>query len=317
VALKIEALSASDPLKGLDTYERWLGSRTDEDLGLLEPVARGVLTALASSNDQVIRNAALQQLAASGISSAREAMAATAQGGASLDATLADVGDAQAIERLKTAAAAPGNDDKSAVARGLASAGEAGVPGLLRLMRSQNLPTRIAAITSLGKLRAKEAQQPLQAALTDSDPVVRATAAVALARLGDATGQAEVDKMLGSEIPDLQLLAAGAWDGESGPWVGAIRPLLDNRDGLIRFQAARLIAPVDPDAARQVLNEGLADPNPVVRTESAHQLAEVVEAHPEILDPARLRQLLRLPDPMLRLRAASALLAAERGRTAA
>src|SRR3569832_159020 len=42
-ALRIEALSASDPMKGLDTYEAWLAVHKDEDAGLLTPVPRTIL----------------------------------------------------------------------------------------------------------------------------------------------------------------------------------------------------------------------------------------------------------------------------------
>jgi len=317
LSLKIEALSAGDALKGLDAYERWLGSRTSEDPGLLEPVARGVLRELSASSDQIVRIEALKQLAACGIGSARQALETVAPGNVAADAALAALGDSNAVERLKTAVAAPAGGNTSVLAKALGSAGPVGLPALLSLLKSPDIATRVAAASALGKMRAEPARAPLQGALTDSDPVVRASAAVALARLGDVGGQTLVDQMLNSDVADLRLLAAEAWDGEPGPWVAAIRPLLDNRDGLIRFHAAGLIAPVDPEAARQVLNEGLSDINPVVRAEAARLVADAADTRPEVLDLARLRQLLRGPEPTLRLPAATAILAGICGRSAA
>src|SRR5690242_16177270 len=48
-ALRIEALSVADPMKGLETYEAWLALHRDEDAGLLAPVARSLLQQLAGS----------------------------------------------------------------------------------------------------------------------------------------------------------------------------------------------------------------------------------------------------------------------------
>jgi HEAT repeat protein len=178
----------------------------------------------------------------------------------------------------------------------------------LKLATSADVPTRISAVAALGTMRAESARSVLQQTMKDPDPMVRAWSAVGLFRLQDPSGIAQIDKMLASGIPDLQLLAAEAWDGQNGPWVSALRPLLTNRDGLVRFQAARLIAPIDPDAAKLVFSEGLADPNPIVRAETARLAGEMAAEQPGALDWPRLRPLLRSTDATTQLRAAVAIL---------
>ena len=304
--LKIEGLAAQSPIKALDAYEGWLASPPVEDLGLLEPIARGMLRELSANPDPVIHLEALRQLAACRVPAARGALV-DAPANVVTDAELVKQGDAQALARLKAAASAEGIN-KPAIAKAIASAGESGIPILLTLATSTDVTTRIAVVSGLAKLRAEAARGVLQRGMKDPDPMVRAWSAVGLFRLQDPMGLQQVDQMLASQVPDLQLLAAEAWDGQPGPWVGALRPLLANRDGLVRFEAARLIAPVDPEAAKQVFSEGLADPNPLVRVESARLAGEVAPEQPSALDWPRLRQLLRSTDATARLRAAVAIL---------
>src|SRR5436190_1975855 len=51
LTLRIEALSAGDPVRGLDAYEQWLANRSREDAALLEPAARAFLRQIAGSSD--------------------------------------------------------------------------------------------------------------------------------------------------------------------------------------------------------------------------------------------------------------------------
>jgi HEAT repeat protein len=94
--------------------------------------------------------------------------------------------------------------------------------------------------------------------------------------------------------------------------MAAIAPLLENRDGTIRLEAARLLASVNPDAAKRVLNEAATDPNPAVRAEAARILEETTESVPGIADLSLARRMLRDRDAMVRLRGAGVLLAAAR-----
>jgi HEAT repeat protein len=181
------------------------------------------------------------------------------------------------------------------------------------MLSDRSAPNRAAAADALGRLGGAEAIGALQQTFKDPDPFVHSSAAVALARLKDPDGQAYVEQMLQSDVPDLRLAAAEAWNGQNGPWVAAIRPLLDNRDGLNRIRAARLIAPVDPESSRRTLQEAAADPNPVMRAESVKAIAELAQQQPAGSDLAQLRRLLRDADPAVRLSSAGALMAVARG----
>ena len=317
LALSIEALCAGEPLRGLDAYEAWINSQPGEDVGLLEPVARGVLQQIARSEDPELRRNALRLLSRAGVAAARDALAASTQPNDRIDAdaVLAEGGDVAALKRLEAAAASTDVPDKKPVIQALASVGAAGVQSLVAMLQARSGPERAAIIAALGKMRSEPARPVIKQAMKDPDPFVRASAAVALARLRDPEGQSRVQQMLASEVPDIRLMAAEAWDGQDGPWVAAITPLLENRDGLTRFQAARLIAPVNPELAKRTLQEGLADPNPVIRAESAEIMEQSVEEYPLVADLGHLRRLLRERDQTVLLHAAGAILAvARRGR---
>jgi len=313
MALKIEALSSAPAPAALDAYEQWLGARPD-DAGLVEPIARAMLWEIARGADRSLARDALQDLVQAQVEGAAAALAAIQipSDRLEVDAAAARGGDTGALTRLAGAATAADVTDKTAVANALATAGPAAIPVLLPMLEDRSGPTRAAAVAALGKLRATDATKQLRAALQDRDPFVRSSASVALFRLGDSDGQARVEKMLQSEVPDVLLMAAEAWDGQAGPWIAVITPLLQNTDGLTRLYAAKLIAPFNPEAARAVLGSALQDANPVVRAASAEILADQPLARPVSGDLTQLRRLLRDRDAMLRLRAASLLLSIAR-----
>jgi HEAT repeat protein len=308
--LKITALAVSTPLRALDAYEQSFGPKRKDDAAMLEPVAIGVLEEIATGTAADLKRQALTALSAARVTGAREALAnlpADPQTAYEADAALARRGDAAAIQRLNDAAGAL-DANQTALARALRDAGVSGETGLLLLLRSTDRETRAEAARALGRIHSDTAREPLQKLQQDPDPIVRTRATVSLAQLGDADAMSAVERMLSTPVPDMQLAAAEAWDGRPGPWVSTVQSLLDDRDGTIRLQAARLIAPVDPDAARKTLGEALSDPNPVIRYESSRVLGETIDAQPSVADIAALRQRLRDADRAVRLQAASALL---------
>ena len=310
VVLEITALSGSAPLRGLDAYEQWLGGKRADDAGLLEPVAIATLQDIAGARDPEMQRAALVALAASRVEGARDRLAAlpvTQENAIARDVAAARAGDAEAVTRLTAAAATPAGGTQF-LATALAELGSSGEPGLIHLAGSTNRQVRTAAAKALGIQKTDPSRAALQGLMKDPDPLVRLWATVSLARHGDDQALSQVEQMLASPAPDVQLAAAEAWEGRQGPWIAAIRPLLDNPDGLVRLDAARIIAPVDPDAARRVLDAALGDPNPVVRLESAKAADSLVESHRTLFDLPTLRQRLRDSDPHVRLAVASALL---------
>lgn len=309
LTLRIEALSSSDPLRGLDAYETWLANRTREDAGLLEPAARAILRQIAVGADADLRHDARRALAAAGV--VMPAAPADAEDQLDADAARAKDGDAAARKRLQTAVTA-GTIDPATLADALGAAGPAGTPMLMTMLTSQAGPSRAAAAAALGRRKVEEAKSALQKLMTDPDPYVRSTAAVALGRMGDPPAMTIVERMLQSEVPDLRIMAAEAYDGQNGAWVSAIMPLLENRDGVTRLQAARLIAPVNPEAARRTLQDAAGDQNPVIRAEAVRIMGDVAGTVPEVADVTQARRLLRDPDPAVRIHAGAALLAAAR-----
>ncbi|HXG57127.1 MAG TPA: HEAT repeat domain-containing protein [Vicinamibacterales bacterium] len=313
--MKIRALAEGEsPLRGLDAYEAWLKDsrdRREEDVYLLEHVVVNVLRQIARDKDPGLRLVALARLARADVAGAQAELAALTDGGGPIDAALASVGDGAAAARIREAAATPG--DRRRLIPALEAGGSANIPTLLNLLDDKDLSTSTAAASALGRLRAQESVGALRKALTAAYPLVRHTAAVALARLGDPAGQEEVSRMLAMDVPDIKLMAAAAWDGRPGPWIDTVRPLLANQDGLVRLEAARLIAPIDPDAARLVLHEALNNENPVVRSESTKVVEELMWTGTLTATIADLRGRLRDPDPSVRLPAATALLRLIRG----
>jgi HEAT repeat protein len=310
IVLKIHALAAAAPLRGLDGYEAWLTAPHAEDAGLLEPVVIGVLQQIAHAPDRELQRRALRALAANHVAGAQQALdalPASADNGFDRDVQAARAGDGAAVQRLNTEASTPAGGTPLLV-QALAGIGAAGEPGLLLLLRSPQPQTRAAAVEALGAMKSAQAREILTTLLQDPDPVVRVSATVSLAQLGDAAALAKVDAMLASNVPDVQLAAARTWQGRPGPWVEVVRPLLENPDGLTRLEAARAIAPVDPEAARRTLTAALGDSNPVIRYESAQVVDEALDGHLSATDVAALRQRLRDPDAAVRLAVASALL---------
>ena len=310
LVLKIGALSAAAPLRGLDAYEQWINAKHADDAGLLEPIAIATLQEIAATPDPSLQRLALSALAQSRVLGAREKLTDLTAGrdnALERDVEAARTGDAEATRRLMAAAATPDGGTEY-LANALAELGSAGEPGLLLLARSRNPQIRVAVAKAFGAQKSDQSRASLQQLGKDSDPLVRLWATVSLARQGDDQALDQVEKMLSSPAPDVQIAAAQAWEGRSGPWVAVVRPLLDDPDGLIRLQAARAIAPLDPDSARRVFDEALGDANPVIRYESAQALDSIADAQPSILDLPALRQRLRDRDAHVRLSVARALL---------
>lgn len=301
LTVRLYALAAgSGPRAALDAYEAWLEGapgRT-EDLPLLDPVVVGILWEAARSADPGLASLALERLARGGASGAREALA---KAGPAADAVLATLGNEAALGRLKTA-------DSPVARRRYVEALEAGgsnnVPALLALLDDADAGIAGDAAAALGRLGATQAAPRLRESLRAEYPHTRHVAAVALARLGDPEGQAEVARMLTTDIADVQLMAASAWNGRPGPWVDAVLPLLGDQTGLVRLEAARLLLTVRPEEAQPVLVQALGDANPAVRFETARVLERLDPAVAARLAP-ELRARLRDPDAAVRSLAAS------------
>jgi HEAT repeat protein len=310
LTLKINALSAASSIKGLAAYEQWQVKSKREDVALLEPVAIAVVQEIARGSNPEQHALALAELAAAHVAGAAEPPAgpgSTQQAQLAANVDAARRGDSAAIGRLNAQA----NDRASAtvaLVTALQQIGSSGESGLLMLVNAANPAVRAAAVRALGASKSERALPVLHSLFDGMDPATRVPATVALAQLGDAPALARIDQMLASNVPQVQIAAAEAWSGRPGPWTEIIRALLDNPDGFTRLDAAKAIAPVDPEAAKRTLNAALDDPNPVIRYQSATSIEDLSEGNPAVLDVASLRKRLRDADPMVRLAVASTLL---------
>ena len=313
VTVKVEALSRRNAIAALDVYDAWVRRVRTEDAFLLRPVARTTLRDLAAGADRLLQVRALERLAQAGDRAAGDALSELSKSaGLRADLPRARGGDAAAARRLLAAgdvAAIP----PQAFAEAIAAAGPEAAPRLIELLKSPVPPARSAAALALGKLQAASAIPALREMMA-GDPMGRPYAAVALAQLGDAEAEAAVGTLLHSEVPDTRLLAARAYAGKGrGPWVDALVPLLGDPNGLTRIRAAELLTTTEPERARAVLEQGLSDPNPVVRADVARVFEETGLFTPPNDSPAEgnltlLRRLLRDADPEVRLRAAGGIM---------
>ena len=309
LALKLSALAAAAPAQALAAYELWIAAGHADDAGVLEPVAIGVLQDIAGGKAPELRPSAIRALAGARVQAVQKALDTLDAEQSSLERDMAAArsGDPTALQRLNAEASKPAGGSP-ALAQALADTGIGGEAGLILLLKSQNPQTRAAAAERLGGMKSERGAAALQGLVRDPDPAVRIAATVSLAQLGDATALTTVDRMLASDVPDTQIAASRAWSGQPGPWVPIVRALLDNQDGLTRIEAARAIAPVDPEAARRVLEGALGDPNPVTRYESAKAIDSMLDLPSAGGNITSLRQRLGDRDAAVRLTAASALL---------
>jgi HEAT repeat protein len=273
------------PLGGLDVYEQWLKASAAEDLFVLEHVARGILEEIAAGDDRGLALKALQALSRAGVAGAADRLA-----------------------RLQKAVD-PSTMRPEARIAALKAAGAGSVPELRELMREQRGPARATALRALAALNAHEATEDARGYLNDPDPLVRASAAVALARFGDPAGEARVKEMLESPVADYRLLGAEAYAGRTeGAWIAALEPLLEDPNGLNRLRAAELLAPVKPELARPVLEKAATDPNPVVRADAARILTAPDAGLATAASVPAFRRMLRDPDPSVRVQGASGII---------
>ena len=133
---------------------------------------------------------------------------------------------------------------------------------------------------------------------------VQYQAAAALFALNDPSSLTWLRNLESSQEPGIRLAAAQATRSRpDGSWLALVRELTTVADSDIRRQAAELLAPHDPDAAKAVLQPLLSDANVVERELASTTLIEHAET-----DLTSLRRYLSAGNPASRLAAASRLL---------
>jgi HEAT repeat protein len=185
-------------------------------------------------------------------------------------------------------------------------------PRVLPSLGDSDIHVRNAAAVTLGLLQDKRAVGPLRQAFEkDAAGSVKMFAAVSLKQLGDPSADEFLNKLLGGQIAEIQVIAAGAWQfatTRSPAWEKAVRALQGSANDLQRIRAAELLARVDPPAARSVLSSALGSPNPLLRAAAA----KVVEAQPALADLAVARRLVGDASAAVRIHGAGLALAITR-----
>ena len=306
-ALVIEvSIATSGPIAGLGSYEGWLRSGNEEDRDLQRRVARGFLReAAADKTRNMARLEALDALLADGDPAAAGLMDDEATTTLRPEtALLASRGDERAVRVLIDQVQNPLTNRVVAI-NGLAKSHSRLAIRPLESLLANKMDTglQVAAIGALGQLGFSEAIPILKPLLVDSPFDVKLAAATALLQLHDISALPWLRELEQSEYPGTRLTAATATKSIADPaWVENVRRLTREKDPSIRRMAAQLIAPHDPDTARDVLKAGLTDENPAEREAAGEAYVLVVN------DPVVLRTYLKNPDPLTRVRAAARIL---------
>ena len=109
---------------------------------------------------------------------------------------------------------------------------------------------------------------------------------------------AAVGDMLRSDVLEMRLYAADAFDRtKPGPWVEALRPVLQDPNGLNRIHAAEILREAAPEEAAAALRAGAEDLNPVVRADATRVLEGGAKAASANLPIPTLRKLSAIPIP--------------------
>jgi HEAT repeat protein len=283
-------LAAGDAAGGFAAYDRFAAVTKTQHPGLLAPLARHQLRAIAaaSEDDPKLRCEAFERLARFGDEAAREQLirlsSDTSRPGvnAVADAALARLGDSGAVARLTALAWSPDVRDKTSVVEGLALlAGNAGIAELRALLADPNPGTRIAAATALADRGDKDSVPAVRELLSDDFPEVRSWASLALKRLGDPSADAAIARMKSSPVAEARLDAVvsdrSAPDAERR---AALKPYLTDPEPLVRLKAAKALLDVEPDAAREVLVRLAGDAGTPLRADAAALLEGL--GHPDV-----------------------------------
>ena len=292
---------------GLDYYEAWLGKETREAHAPLKRVATAWLRAASQSTNAEVKFEAMRGLAAVGDPEASQAMwDAVAKGSMAEARVLAAAGHDGSVKALASVV----QQDSRPNLASIQALGESQNPAALDALQKQlghPLPevraTAAEAIARIGGDRAPSLIKPL---LNDRSMNVKVRAAGALLRLNDTSGEQILQQQLenSADSPAGRLIAAEAMAGRAdAAWISQVRGLLSAEDPHIRLRAAQLLAPHDPVAAGEALDTLTKDANPAIREESVRLAAAGIGA-----DLTELRRMLRHPDPLTPVRAASTIL---------
>lgn len=306
LALAIEVeIARSGATPALDRYEQWLSSRTVEAPYALRRVARAVLWDVARASTTMARSDALSALVADGDAEAAAALSQGMAAGQPIDVTtMARLGSEEGVRRV-IAELATNPPNTLALVRTLAASRRAeAVAPLIQLLTDARIDVRAEAAAGLGALGDRDAAAALRPLLNDVYPLVRLQAAAALTLLDDSTGVVVLREFEDSEHDGVRIGAVKAMAARpDANWQSRARQLMGSADQVVSINAAALLAPHDPEAARAVLERHRSASNPAVR-----EAAELALSGEVATDLPTLRGYLRAGDSALRVKAGARIL---------
>ena len=307
LTLMVEAeIARTGAQAALSHYERWVGPRPEEP-GVLRRIAIAWLREnVAEGKSSPARLDALRALAADGDAMATAELAtASAAGGLAEARVLAALGNEPSVKVLITNLTS-GTGNALSIIEALGESGsKAAVSALTGQLRHQFPEIRGAAAEALGRLGNRfDVKADLQPLLDDKSSYVRIKAASALFRLGDTSGASMLRDLMQEDSDRSRLIGLQSTATQAdAAWIQEARRLTSSTEPDIRVQAAKLLAPHDPEYARAILTAALNDANPAIRDMAAESFTEVASN-----DLRTLRQLLKLPDRIASVRAAARIL---------
>ena len=321
-ALKIDVTAASGDLAdALAAYDRYVAASEGRgDRSLLPPIAKAALRDLRGNELGEVRATALAALAGSGDSAAKKELerAAASKETAStvsVDAALARIGDEAAAARFADRirqGSLPARMSALEATREFSTAPPALTRALVAALGDKDLPVRAAAAQAAGRLKITDAQAALRRALAEPGSyLVRLSAAVALHRLGDPTGDDLLRQALAGDLAEAKVFAASAFTAaESGVWRPSVETVLATSTGIDALTAAEVLLALDSEAARRAVDQLASDPNPSIRSRAAR-----VAGTQRGASASTVRRLLEDQSPIVRLYVAEGLLQSERPAT--
>ncbi len=184
---------------------------------------------------------------------------------------------------------------------------------LLDAMLESNTPdVQVAACRTLAHIDAPETRQSLAAYLAKAPKgtVPWYSCVLASAQLGDPANQQMARYITNYLAGDELLAAADLWmTVDRDRAISHLQQITRESRGLARFEAAERLAPTHPEEAQTIMDQGLADDRPEIKA-AALELHRVMR-----IEPSReVRALLLDPDPVVAIRAAETILAADERR---
>jgi HEAT repeat protein len=305
LVLEVEILRAG-ALASAEAYHRWMGSRTIEEPAFLRRVAVATLEeAAAQPQDPSARLDALSALSNGGDIRARAQLSeAVRRGDIAETRLLAAKGDELAVKQLSQALGRTLPNPVTTIQALGESGSRLAVPALTARLSDPRPEVRGAAAEALARTGGPSAVPRLRQLMSDPSSHVRVKAASGLYRLDDTTGLGLLREMAASDSAPVRLAAAEAMASKpDAAWEGLVRGLTQAGEPDVQLTAARLAARFDPGLAQGTLERLSRDNNQAISHEASRLLAGDVPVALGIL-----RELLRHPDRLTRVAAASAVL---------